>query len=104
MLFDSTPSTFFPFAASDPHPQFRMSLSFPAVFVIFIQQCPFHFLPVVFAASSLFLSTFLFRGLVFAVAIIARFVFNEVVQQVWWHPGVFQNVMMNCWRVASTPA
>ena len=57
-----------------------MSLSFPALFVIFIQQFPFHVLPVVFITGSLFLSTLLFRGLVFADDIIARFGFNAAVQ------------------------
>ena len=57
-----------------------MPLSFPALLVILIQQFPFHVLPVVFVTSSLFLSTLLFRGLVSADDIIARFVFNAGVQ------------------------
>ena len=47
---------------------------------MFIQQFPFHVLPVVFVTGSLFLTTLLFRGLVFADDMIARFVFNALVQ------------------------
>ena len=57
-----------------------MPLSFPALFVILIQQFPFHVLPVVFVTSSMFLSTLLFRGVVAADDIIARFVSNAGVQ------------------------